>query len=554
MSSNPGSDASLPERRINVNISRRQAMLLGGLTGLGAVGAGLVTVPVSNIHAKSASALRDSDMPRPYLTTLTIPPLLYPTHETTVNGIKTAYYTLSQRLGTAKMLPRLSTPIIGYNGMFPGPTIKVQRGTRTVIRLRNRLPATHPTLGHTLAMSTHLHGSASLPQYDGYANDLVLPGFYKDYHYPNVQAGRTLWYHDHAVHFTAQNVYSGLAGQYHVIDPAERGLLPEGLFDIPLTVNDVMFAADGKLGYNDRQQSGLFGDVVLVNGQPWPVLKVQKRVYRFRILNASASRSYRFYLSSGEAVTMVATDGGLMPIAQTVGEWRHGGAERYEVLIDFRKYASGTRIELRNRSNENNRDFDHTNKIMAFDVVGDPVNTADPTWNWIPTTLTQSPVMNLNPASSTKTRRFRLKHDDATNIWTIDDQTWEDVMASNFRKVMANPALNAIETWVFENSSGGWNHPLHLHLIDFQILSRNGRPPFAYEKGPKDVMYLGEDETIKVLMQFGPHRGRFMVHCHNLVHEDHSMMSQFSVGLGADEADLNDPILAAPPVWDTTPD
>lgn len=537
-----------------MTISRRQAMLLGGLTGLGVVGAGLVTVPISNVNAKSASALRDVDMPRPYRTTLTIPPLLYPTHTTVVNGVRTNFYTLAQRLGTAKMLPRLSTPIIGYNGRFPGPTIKVERGTRAVVRMRNRLPATHPTLGHTLAMSTHLHGSASLPQYDGYANDLVLPGFYKDYHYPNAQAGRTLWYHDHAVHFTAQNVYSGLAGQYHVVDPAERGLLPEGKFDVPLTVTDAMFAADGKLGYNDRQQSGLFGDVVLVNGQPWPVMKVQKRVYRFRILVASASRSYRFYLSTGEPVTMVATDGGLMSVAQTVAEWRHGGAERYEVLIDFRKYATGTRIELRNRSNENNRDFDHTNKIMAFDVVGDTVNTADPTWNRIPTTLVTSPLMKLKPEQSTKTRRFRLKHDDVTNIWTIDDQTWDDVIASNFRKVMANPALNAIETWEFENSSGGWNHPLHLHLVDFQMLSRNGRAPFAYEKGPKDVMYLGEDETIKVLMQFGPHRGRYMVHCHNLVHEDHSMMSQFSVGLGANEEDPNDPILAAPPVWDTAPD
>ena len=55
---------------------------------------------------------------------------------------------------------------------------------------------------------------------------------------------------------------------------------------------------------------------------------------------------------------------------------------------------------------------------------------------------------------------------------------------------------------------------------------------------------------MRLLVHFGPHRGRYMVHCHNLTHEDHSMMLQFRVGLGADEADPNDPITAAPAVWD----
>jgi FtsP/CotA-like multicopper oxidase with cupredoxin domain len=536
-------------------VSRRQALILGGLGGLGVVGAGLVTVPISGVSAKSASKLRDSDMPRPYNTALTVPPTLNPTHTTVAaNGVKTNHYTLTQKLSTAKMLPRLTTPILGYNGVFPGPTIHIDQGTQAVVHMRNQLPSSHPSLGHALATSTHLHGSASLPQFDGYANDLTLPGFYKDYQYPNAQPARTLWYHDHAVHFTAQNVYSGLAGQYLIHDPAEKALLPQGRFDVPLTVSDVMFAANGYLGYDDRQQSGLYGDVVLVNGKPWPVMKVQKRVYRFRILNASVSRSYRFYLNTGEPVTMVATDAGLMPAAQTVTSWRHGSAERYEILIDFRKYATGKRIELRNLSNENNRDFDHTNKVMAFDVVGDAVDQSDPSWNRIPTALVSSHAMDLSASAAVKTRHFRVKHDDITNIWTIDDQTWEDVIASGFKKVLADPALNAVEIWEIENSSGGWFHPVHIHLVDFRILSRNGRLPFPYEKGPKDVVYIGEDETVRLLIHFGPHRGRYMIHCHNLTHEDHSMMLQFRVGLGANEPDPNDPITAAPAVWDSVQD
>lgn len=323
-------------------------------------------------------------MPRPYRTPLTLaPPLGF---QTTVdaNGVRTQHYTLTQRLAKAQILPRLTTPILGYNGIFPGPTIRIEQGTHAVVHMRNQLPARHPTFGHALPTSTHLHGSASLPQFDGYANDLTLPGFYKDYQYPNYQPARSLWYHDHAVHFTAQNVYSGLAGQYLISDPVEKGLLPQGDFDIPLTVSDAMFAADGSLGFDDREHSGLWGDIILVNGKPWPVMKVQRRVYRFRILNASVSRSYRFTLSTGDPVTVVATDAGLMPAAQTAASWRHGGGERYEVLVDFRKYAPGTRIELRNLSNQNNRDFDHTGKIMAFDVVADAVDTADRSWNRIP--------------------------------------------------------------------------------------------------------------------------------------------------------------------------
>lgn len=256
-------------------------------------------------------------------------------------GGTTRHYTLTQRLAHARILPRLITPILGYNGIFPGPAIRIDRGTRAGVRVRNKLPAQHPALGHAMPTSMRLHGSASLPQLDGYANDLTMPGFFKDYQYPNLQPARTLRYHDHAVPFPTQNVYSGLAGLYLLNDPVEKDLLPQGGFDPPLIVSDAMFAASGALGYDDREHSGLWGDVILVNGRSWPVLKVQRRVFRFRILNASVSRSYRFTLSTGDPVTGVATDAGLMPAAQTVGSWRHGSAERYEVLIDFRKYAPG---------------------------------------------------------------------------------------------------------------------------------------------------------------------------------------------------------------------
>jgi len=451
----------------------------------------------------------------------------------------------------AQVLPGLTATAYGYNGHVPGPTVKVRRGRRSVIRFRNHLPANNPVGGAEFTTSVHLHGSGSLPQFDGYASDVTPPGFFKDYHYPNFQPARTLWYHDHGVHHTAQNAYGGLYAQYHMHDKAETDLLPQGEFDVPLTIVDAMFDAGGQLAYDDNSHSGLWGDVVTVNGKAWPVMRVKRRVYRFRFLNASISRSYRFALSTGDPVTVVATDGGLMPRAQQVSQWRHAGAERYEVLIDFRKYRPGQRVILQNLSNPNNRDYAHTDKVMAFDVTDAPFSKRDGTWNRIPDALVNSHVMGLRESDASVTRHLAVER--KSGSWTINGKTWEDVIASDFQLLVADPKLGATEVWEIENRSGGWFHPLHIHLIDFKILSRNGRAPFDFERGPKDVAYVGEGETVRVAMRFGPHRGRYMVHCHNLPHEDHDMMQQFAVGWEPGQRDPNDPILAAPCKVDNLP-
>ncbi len=485
-------------------------------------------------------------MPRPYQRALTIPSVLRPTKTTVdADGHNRHHYRIEQRLSSANIVPGLSTPILGYNGTFPGPTIKVNQGERITMMMDNVLPLLHPQWGYRLDTSTHLHGAASLPQFDGYANDLTGLGYCKDYEYGNFQPARTLWYHDHAVHNTSQSVYSGLAGHYHLHDEVERNLLPQGKFDVPLTVSDAMFAANGSLAYDDNTHSGLWGDVILVNGAPWPVMKVQRRIYRFRILNASISRSYRFSLSTGDPVTMVATDGGLMPAVQQVTSWRHSGAERYEVLIDFSKYPAGKRVELRNLSNDNNVDYDNTGRVMAFDVTNEPVDTSGPAAKVMPKLLAPSTPMSLTPSQSVKNRHMRVKRDN--DIWTFGGMTWDEVVASGYRKVLADPDLDDVEIWTIENSSGGWFHPVHIHLVDFQILSRNGRAPFAYERGPKDVVYVGEGETVRLLMKFEHHRGRYMIHCHNLPHEDHDMMAQFSVGIDTNDPDPNHPIEASRP-------
>lgn len=541
------------------NVSRRR--LLRGAAALG--GSGLILGVGGGAVTAASSRLAPANTPTPFTSLFRRPPVLLPSAQGVDGAGPYVRYRLTQVLGQVGIVPGLTTTIAGYNGIFPGPTIRVPQGTRAEVRISNALGAVSPVHGQTFSTVTHLHGSASLPQYDGYANDRTRPGFVKTYRYPNWQSARTMWYHDHDHHTTAQNVFSGLAGMYLLIDPYEQAQLPQGEFDVPLVVSDMAFNANGSVAFsdNDDEHVGFNGDIVLVNGVPWPRMRVKPRVYRFRILAAGISRSWRFALSTGDPFYIVATDGGLTPTVQAVSSWRHGVAERYEVLIDFRRYRPGTKITLQNRSNKNNINFRNTDKVMQFEIV--PDSSPRDTYV-IPTRLDVGPqpfsnrgaihTMDLRPEQATARRTLLMQR--RQGMFNISGVTWADVERSGFRRVLGNPAPYAIEIWDLVSESGGWFHPVHLHLVDAQVIGRNttrdGRA-HAWERGPKDVFYVGESERVTVLTQFvtgdGNAGGRYMVHCHNLVHEDNDMMVQFAVG----DLAVNDPITTDPPVPETQP-
>jgi FtsP/CotA-like multicopper oxidase with cupredoxin domain len=514
-----------------MKVSRRDMLKIGAFS------TAAMLVPIERLgHASLANQprLAASLLPAPFTVPFTVPPVIHPfrTDDTT------DYYKIYMKPFQAEVLPGIQTPMWGYNGTCPGPTIQVAQGRQTIVRHVNNLPAQHPTLAYTPWTSVHLHGSPSQPEYDGYASDVTNPGQYKDYVYPNSPTGRTLWYHDHGVGHTAENVQMGLAAQYHLYDPLERTLpIPHGAYDVPLIVSDAMFAADGTLLIDNHDASGMYGDVILVNGRPWPAMRVARRKYRFRVLNACVSRSFQFFLDSGDPVTMIGTDAGLMPVPVKVKNWRHGMAERYEIIIDFSKYPVGRRVVLGNNSPKNNINYPNVDKVMAFDVVADDFSKAG---NSIPSALNpDNPVMALKASDAVKTRRFDFVR--ANGQFTINGRTWDNVVASGFTYVEANPNHGDVELWEVRNLSGGWFHPVHIHLVDFKILDRNGKPPLPHEQGPKDVVYLGEGETARLLMRFEG-RGKYMMHCHNLVHEDHDMMTQFEVFPTADTFDpLDDP-------------
>jgi len=501
-----------------MGLTRRDVIKAGVFAGAA------LSLPLSRVvSGQSAldSRMPSSKLPKPFTMPFAMPPVAVPVR----TDATTDYYSITMRPTPLEVIPGFKTLFFAYDGVVPGPTIQVNRGRQVKVRHINSLPNVHPTLGYRPWTSVHLHGSASLPEFDGYASDVTNPGEYKDYKYPNVQPARTLWYHDHGVHHTAENAYHGLVAQYQMFDPDERALdIPQGRYDVPLIIGDAMFKNDGSLLFTLEDEAGLWGDVILVNGVPWPYMKVERRKYRFRILGVAISRSWRFSLDTGGPMTVIATDGGLMPVPQTVTSFRAASSERYEVIIDFAQYPKGQRVVLQNTSPTNNQNFTNTNKIMAFDVVDEPSDLSN---NSIPDSLNPgNEVMALQASQAVTTRRFQFERDGGN--WVINGTTWEDVIRSNFQFTLAKPKRNDVEIWEFQNSSGGWFHPVHVHFTDFKILDRNGRPPAPHERGPKDVAYVGEGETVRVIMKWNG-AGKYMMHCHNLIHEDHDMMSQFEI-------------------------
>jgi spore coat protein A len=485
-----------------------------------------------------------------------VDPLPRPKVATPVTGIPgdAASYALSiversQKLHRDLPLTRVWGFDDGTGGTYPGPTIEARRDAPVEVTWRNDLRDASGALRteHLLPVDTclhgamdasprtviHLHGGHVAADSDGYPEATLLPGQSDVYQYPNWQQAATLWYHDHAIGITRLNVYLGLAGVYLIRDDVEQGLgLPSGAFEIPLAIQDRTFRPDGSLAYPAAWHEHVFGDTVLVNGVVWPYLDVDRGKYRFRILNGSGSRSYRLRLSTGAAITVIGTDVGLLPAPVPVASLLLTPGERADVVIDFEGYTAGTEVLLENDAPAPFPGPDGEGVVAH--VMKFVVNRASGHTAPLPAAL--RPLTPLDPAAAAATRDLVLDKSSGDactgSVWRINGLGWGDIVE--------RPVLGTAEVWRFVNVSGTI-HPMHMHLVAFQVLDRQpievgidgwtpsgpAVPPAPVEAGWKDTVAVGPREAVRVIARFEDFAGAFPYHCHILEHEDHEMMRQF---------------------------
>src|SRR5829696_4019160 len=486
-----------------------------------------------------------AQLPKPFMIPLFVPTVLKPVRTDSwarEARAPTDYYEITHKEGKAEILPGLTTALWGYDGIFPGPTIESRSGRKIVVRYHNELP---------VPVTTHLYGGRTPPGSDGYPTDLILPrsssshthhehpahsawSFHrgsKDYVYPLEQRAATFWYHDHGMDFTGPQVYKGLAGFHIVHDEEEDELpLPKDEKDVPLMLCDRAFGEGGSFLYPSLDSSlqgepgvkgnymeGVLGDAILVNGVPWPFMEVSNTRYRFRILNASNARRYRLALdpgpSDGLPFVQVGSDGGLLGAPIPHRTITIAPAERFDVVIDFSKYPVGTKVTLKNRLGNGT-----TSRVMRFHVVRKEKEEST-----VPKRLSDMSAFEaLGESGPRLTRKFYFTQaaHNGHEVWAINGKVFDP------SRIDARPKLGSTEIWEFATDV---HHPVHLHLVKFKVLSRNGRRPLPKDAGWKDTVDVLPGQVVRVISRFDGYRGKYVFHCHNLEHEDMMMMANFGV-------------------------
>jgi spore coat protein A len=459
------------------------------------------------LHLAMAPPLRAHPAVPQFRCPLPVPPVLQPIRRDSAAD----YYEITQREASVEIIHGMRTRIWGYDGSFPGPTIEARRGRAAVVTHTNRLAT--PTVAH-------LHGGVTRLQSDGFPTDTVDPGGTRTYEYDNLGRPATLWYHDHSWHGTGRSLYMGLAGLYLLKEDSDiDGQLPNGPYDVPLMLHDRAFTADGQLDYDHDGHHGATGRVMLVNGAPWPVLEVAARKYRFRIVNASNAAAMRLALHTHYPLIQIGSDQGLLAAPVVLPTIGLAMAERVEIVIDFSVYPPVTRVVLENRRGEG-----PLRSIMRFDVVRTARDDSS-----VPERL--SDIEPLGRSQAVRTRTFVFGGKATLGVppgvrWVINGEPFDPLRAD------ANPCLDDIELWRFVNRAFAGRtmvHPVHTHLAPFQVLSRNGRAPLRQERGWKDTVAIEDGEEVEVIIRWSGYKGRYLLHCHNLEHEDHSMMARVDV-------------------------
>ncbi len=504
-----------------------------------------------------------------------------------------------------------------FDGTIPPKLIQGRYGHPILFRHHNRLPVDVRDNGgfgrHTI--TTHEHNGHHGAENDGFTGAFFFPNQFYDYHWPIVLAGHfsmntaasermastpdgsgglikipgdwhetmsTHWFHDHMFGFTSQNVYKGNAAMFNLYSGLDRGneeiedgvnlRLPSGTtkdwgnleYDVNLMLADKAFDRDGQLSFDIFNFDGFVGDVLTTNLAYNPYFEVERRKYRFRILNGSVARFFKIALAnaSGAAqpIIQIASDGNLMPrpvTQMTLDEL--GIAERFDIVIDFSNYAIGEKLHLVNLLDHwdsedgefNGKKPERTlslaaalagasldpcvGRFLEFRVVRDPLK---PDMSRVPETLIPNPDLSEIPVA--RVRNFVFGRDARQTTFDPDTSASGDwgirsdggpMLAADFGRVSAAPRLGTREVWHLVNDGGGWDHPIHIHFEEGQILARDGSANNvpAWERGRKDTYRLRPGGSVTITMQFRDWGGMFMEHCHNTTHEDSAMLLRWDI-------------------------
>jgi len=496
-----------------------------------------------------------------------------------------------------------------FNGTIPPKLVIGRYGEPILTRHHNQLPADvtqNNGFGrHTI--STHEHNGHHGAENDGFTGAYFFPGQFYDYHWPIVLAGfstinttatdpragspadnggidkvagdwretmSTHWFHDHMFSFTSQNVYKGNAAMFNIYSSLDRGneglndgvnlRLPSGTaksfanleYDVNLMLADKAFDRNGQLIMDIFNFDGFLGDVMTVNLTFCPYFEVERRKYRFRILNASVSRFFKIALSDGSAMIQIANDGNLFPNPVTLTQLDEQGiAERYDIVIDFSRYSIGSKVWMVNLCEHQDgkkpsKDLTLSQalsggssdpcvgKFLEFRIVRDP---AQPDQSQVLATLIPNPDLSNIPVARQRTFQFgsggQTTNDPVTSFtgpWGIRTDGADKSLNADFGRISAAPSFGTREVWTLVNAGGGWDHPIHIHFEEGQVLARNGSASNvpAWEKGRKDVYRLRPAGSVTITMQFRDWGGMFMEHCHNTVHEDNAMLLRWEIDNG----------------------
>jgi FtsP/CotA-like multicopper oxidase with cupredoxin domain len=344
----------------------------------------------------------------------------------------------------------------------------------------------------------------------------------------------------------------------------------------------------GQLFFRHFPNHGFVGDLFTVNGTAFPVLEVKRRKYRFRFLDSSISRIYDFQLMTStqgpqSAVSLgyqndelqgqyriqdgqqcmrfheIATDGGLLPLPIVRDNFELWPAKRREFIVDFTKYLDGSpttkgdEIFLTNTMkmttgrmwDASPRFFPDANyKIpMLKFVIGDDAEDN----SLIPTTpMRELPPVPTNWEHMLDNRLiFEVQRGSAGGEleWLINGLPFDpfNILTSlknpAGKKHPATPKKDTFGIWEIRNGGGGWVHPIHLHMEEHRVLMRNGQSALPNSPDPghpddismEDLTALDPSESVIIYRGFRNFVGPYVVHCHNLMHEDHAMMFAWSI-------------------------